>query len=249
MNPRGLGGLRPRGRLQRPADGLQGLQGALPRRQAHRGLHAKARRRGDGWTNDELEAYIAEHDIACPVCGKKDFTGIRQFNLMFKTFQGVTEDSQPARSTCARRRRRASLSTSRTCMRTTRKKLPFGHLRRSANPSATRSRRATSSSACASSSRWSWSSSASPATDLEWFDYWRDFCRRVAADPGHEGGKPAPARPRAGGAGLLFQGDHRLRVPLPLRLGRAVGRGGSARTTTSPATRSTPARAWSTSTP
>ena len=48
---------------------------------------------GDGWSNEQLEAYIAEHDIVCPVCGKKDFTGIRQFNLMFKTHQGVNEDS------------------------------------------------------------------------------------------------------------------------------------------------------------
>ena len=48
---------------------------------------------GDGWTNAELEKFIAEHDIVCPVCGKKDFTGIRQFNLMFKTFAGVNEDS------------------------------------------------------------------------------------------------------------------------------------------------------------
>ena len=48
---------------------------------------------GDGWTNQELEDYIASHDIVCPVCGKKDFTGIRQFNLMFKTHAGVTEDS------------------------------------------------------------------------------------------------------------------------------------------------------------
>ena len=38
--------------------------------------------------------YINEHDIKCPECGKKNFTDIRQFNLMFKTFQGVTEDSQ-----------------------------------------------------------------------------------------------------------------------------------------------------------
>ena len=43
---------------------------------------------GDGWSNEELEKYIAEHDIVCPVCGKKDFTGIRQFNLMFKTHAG-----------------------------------------------------------------------------------------------------------------------------------------------------------------
>ena len=49
----------------------------------------------DGWSNEKLEQYIREHNIACPECGKSDFTGIRQFNLMFKTFQGVTEDSSP----------------------------------------------------------------------------------------------------------------------------------------------------------
>ena len=48
----------------------------------------------DGWSNEDLEKYIAEHNIPCPECGKTDFTGIRQFNLMFKTFQGVTEDSK-----------------------------------------------------------------------------------------------------------------------------------------------------------
>ena len=53
----------------------------------------KGEETGDGWTNEELEKYIAEHDIVCPVCGKKDFTGIRQFNLMFKTHAGVTENA------------------------------------------------------------------------------------------------------------------------------------------------------------
>ena len=53
----------------------------------------KGEETGDGWTNQELESFIAEHDIVCPVCGKKEFTGIRQFNLMFKTFQGVNQDS------------------------------------------------------------------------------------------------------------------------------------------------------------
>ena len=48
----------------------------------------------DGWPNEKLESYIQEKGIKCPECGKADFTGIRQFNLMFKTFQGVTEDSQ-----------------------------------------------------------------------------------------------------------------------------------------------------------
>ncbi|NLB27611.1 MAG: glycine--tRNA ligase, partial [Clostridiaceae bacterium] len=45
----------------------------------------------DGWTNEEYVAYIREHGIVCPACGKHDFTDVRQFNLMFKTFLGVTE--------------------------------------------------------------------------------------------------------------------------------------------------------------
>ncbi|MBE6139611.1 MAG: glycine--tRNA ligase [Firmicutes bacterium] len=47
-----------------------------------------------GMSNEELISYIKEHNITCPKCGKSDFTDIRQFNLMFKTFQGVTEDSK-----------------------------------------------------------------------------------------------------------------------------------------------------------
>ena len=47
----------------------------------------------DGWSDVEMMDFINENGISCPVCGKKDFTDIRQFNLMFKTFQGVTEDS------------------------------------------------------------------------------------------------------------------------------------------------------------
>ena len=47
-----------------------------------------------GMTSEELVSYIKEHNIKCPKCGKSDFTDIRQFNLMFKTFQGVTEDSK-----------------------------------------------------------------------------------------------------------------------------------------------------------
>ena len=46
-----------------------------------------------GWSNDKMEKYIADNKIVCPNCGKCDFTGVRQFNLMFKTFQGVTEDT------------------------------------------------------------------------------------------------------------------------------------------------------------
>ena len=48
----------------------------------------------DGWSNEEMEKFVEEHQIPCPSCGKHNFTGIRQFNLMFKTFQGVTEDAK-----------------------------------------------------------------------------------------------------------------------------------------------------------
>ncbi len=48
----------------------------------------------DGWSNEKLEEYVKEKGIVCPDCGKANFTGIRQFNLMYKTFQGVTEDSK-----------------------------------------------------------------------------------------------------------------------------------------------------------
>lgn len=48
----------------------------------------------DGWSNEMMENYIKENEIKCPECGAFDYTSIRQFNLMFKTFQGVTEDSK-----------------------------------------------------------------------------------------------------------------------------------------------------------
>ena len=117
---------------------------------------------GDGWTNAELEKYIAEHDIVCPVCGKKDFTGIRQFNLMFKTFQGVTEDSSTEIYLRPETAQGIFVNFHNVHAHHA-QEAARGHLRRSASPSATRSRPATSSSACASSSRWSLSSSASPA--------------------------------------------------------------------------------------
>ena len=48
----------------------------------------------DGRSQDEMKQFIEEHNICCPSCGKKNWTDIRQFNLMFKTFQGVTEDAK-----------------------------------------------------------------------------------------------------------------------------------------------------------
>ena len=81
-----------------------------------------------------------------------------------------------------------------------------------------------------------------PGTDPGVVPVLADLLPRLADGPEHQGGEPAPAGPRARGAGLLLQGHHGLRVPVPLRLGRAVGRGGPHPTTTSSSTRSTPAR-------
>ena len=79
----------------------------------------------NGWSNEEMENYIREHEIACPKCGTKNFTDIRQFNLMFKTFQGVLED---AKSTIYLRPETAQgiFVNFKNVQRTMRKKLPFG---------------------------------------------------------------------------------------------------------------------------
>ena len=78
-----------------------------------------------GMSNEDMENYIAEHEITCPKCGAKNFTNIRQFNLMFKTFQGVLED---AKSTIYLRPETAQgiFVNFKNVQRTMRRKLPFG---------------------------------------------------------------------------------------------------------------------------
>ena len=78
-----------------------------------------------GWTNEQLMNFIKEHDIKCPECGKADFTDIRQFNLMFKTFQGVTEDSK-AEIYLRPETAQGIFVNFANIQRTSRKKVPFG---------------------------------------------------------------------------------------------------------------------------
>ncbi len=128
----------------------------------------------DGWSNEQLENYIAEHSIPCPDCGKTDFTGIRQFNLMFKTFQGVTEDSK---SELYLRPETAQgiFVNFKNVQRTSRKKVPFGigqigkSFRNEITPGNFIFR-------VREFEQMELEFFCEPGTDLEWFGYWRSFC-------------------------------------------------------------------------
>ena len=129
----------------------------------------------DGWSQQEMKAYIDEHDIVCPSCGKKDFTDIRQFNLMFKTFQGVTED---AKNTIYLRPETAQgiFVNFKNVQRTSRKKVPFGigqvgkSFRNEISPGNFTFR-------TREFEQMELEFFCKPGTDLEWFQYGRGFCR------------------------------------------------------------------------
>ena len=128
----------------------------------------------EGMTNEEMSAYIAEHGINCPSCGKCDFTPIRKFNLMFKTFIGVTEDSA---STVYLRPETAQgifVNFKNVC-RTTRRKLPFGigqvgkSFRNEITPGNFIFR-------IREFEQMELEFFCKPGTDLQWFEYWKEFC-------------------------------------------------------------------------
>ncbi len=128
----------------------------------------------DGWSNEEMERYIAEQGIVCPQCGKADFTSIRQFNLMFKTFQGVTED---AKATVYLRPETAQgiFVNFKNVQRTTRKKIPFGigqigkSFRNEITPGNFTFR-------TREFEQMELEFFCEPGTDLEWYAYWQEFC-------------------------------------------------------------------------
>ena len=111
----------------------------------------------DGWSQEEMKNFIEEHNVPCPTCGKHNFTDIRQFNLMFKTFQGVTEDAK--NTVYFRPHRVFSLTLKMYRELPVRRFLSVSD--RSVSPSVMRSLPVTSLSVPENSSRWSWSSSVS----------------------------------------------------------------------------------------
>ncbi|SDZ20131.1 glycyl-tRNA synthetase [Proteiniborus ethanoligenes] len=129
----------------------------------------------DGWSNDMMENYIKDNEIKCPECGAFDYTSIRQFNLMFKTFQGVTEDSQ---SEIFLRPETAQgiFVNFKNVARTSRKKIPFGigqigkSFRNEITPGnfIFRTREF---------EQMELEFFCKPGEDLKWFNYWREFCK------------------------------------------------------------------------
>ena len=128
----------------------------------------------DGWSNEKLEQYIAENNIPCPECGKSDFTSIRQFNLMFKTVQGVTEDAK-AEIYLRPETAQGIFVNFKNVARTSRKKIPFGiaqigkSFRNEITPGNFTFR-------TREFEQMELEFFCKPGTDLEWFKYWKDYC-------------------------------------------------------------------------
>ncbi|MDO5716341.1 MAG: glycine--tRNA ligase [Tissierellia bacterium] len=129
----------------------------------------------DGWSHEELMDYIDEKKIDCPLCGKHNYTSIRKFNLMFKTYQGVTEEST---SEIYLRPETAQgiFVNFKNVQRTSRKQVPFGiaqigkSFRNEITPGNFTFR-------TREFEQMELEFFVKPGTDDEWFIYWRNFCR------------------------------------------------------------------------
>ena len=135
-----------------------------------------------GWSNEQMSQYIKENNITCPDCGANDFTDIRKFNLMFKTFQGVTED---AKSEIYLRPETAQgiFVNFKSIARTTRKKIPFGvcqigkSFRNEITPGNFTFR-------TREFEQMELEFFCKPGTDLEWFAFWKEYCKNFLLNLG-----------------------------------------------------------------
>jgi len=126
-------------------------------------------------TNEEMSAYLRDNNVPCPGCGKSDFTDIRKFNMMFKTFQGVTEDSSTElymRPETAQ----GIFVNFKNIQRTTRRKVPFGvcqigkSFRNEITPGNFTFR-------TREFEQMELEFFCKPGEDLKWFEFWRGYCR------------------------------------------------------------------------
>ena len=129
----------------------------------------------DGMTDEQMIKFMYDNNICCPNCGKHNFTSIRKFNLMFKTFQGVTEDAK-AEIYLRPETAQGIFVNFKNVMRTTRKKLPMGiaqigkAFRNEITPGNFTFR-------TREFEQMELEFFCKPGTDLEWFDYWKKFCK------------------------------------------------------------------------
>ena len=130
----------------------------------------------DGWSNEKMSEYIAEQGIKCPECGKSDFTGIRKFNMMFKTFQGVNEDT--ASQIYLRPETAQGIFVNfKNVQRTTRRKLPFGiaqvgkSFRNEITPGNFTFR-------TREFEQMELEFFCEPGTEMKWYEYWKDYCHK-----------------------------------------------------------------------
>lgn len=128
------------------------------------------------WSLEQMEQYIKDNKIPCPVCGNSNFTPIRKFNLMFKTFQGVTEDT--ANAIYLRPETAQGIFVNfKNVQRTSRKKVPFGiaqvgkSFRNEITPGNFIFR-------IREFEQMELEFFCKPGTDLEWFNYWKNFCHQ-----------------------------------------------------------------------
>ena len=130
----------------------------------------------DGWSNEKMSEYIAEQGIKCPECGKSDFTGIRKFNMMFKTFRGVNEDT--ASQIYLRPETAQGIFVNfKNVQRTTRRKLPFGiaqvgkSFRNEITPGNFTFR-------TREFEQMELEFFCEPGTEMKWYEYWKDYCHK-----------------------------------------------------------------------
>ncbi|MCI9405612.1 MAG: glycine--tRNA ligase [Oscillospiraceae bacterium] len=156
------------------SDPLMDCRDCKTRHRADKLIEDQAGVSPEGWEFDRMQAFVKEHNIKCPDCGSQNFTDIRSFNLMFKTFQGVTED---AKSQLYLRPETAQgiFVNFANIQRTTRKKVPFGvaqigkSFRNEITPGNFIFR-------IREFEQMELEFFCKPGTDLEWFAYWRKFC-------------------------------------------------------------------------
>ena len=157
------------------SDPLMDCKECKTRHRADKLIEDATSENADGWSNEKMLEFIKEKDIRCPKCDSANFTDIRQFNLMYKTFQGVTED---AKSEIYLRPETAQgiFVNFNSVQRSTRRKLPFGigqigkSFRNEITPGNFIFR-------IREFEQMELEFFCKPDTDLEWFAYWKDFCK------------------------------------------------------------------------